>query len=155
MPGPISAGAFRRHLPNLHRPFRLPLFSLLSPLAFVASTMLVYWSGWSVNVILLPILIVAWVLYALFAKKGKHHQRDVGCAWWLLVYYIAIMVISGLGTFGGTGLISSPMDMILSAIVSLVCYYWGVSTSLAAPKITEEENETLVTGQINQEGYVQ
>ncbi|MEY8711322.1 aspartate:proton symporter [Mangrovibacter phragmitis] len=155
LPGPISAGAFRRHLPHLHRPFRLPLFNLLSPLAFVASTMLVYWSGWSVNIILLPILIVAWALYALFARKGKHHQRDVGCAWWLLAYYIAMMVISGLGTFGGSGVISSPWDMFLSVVISLVCYYWGVSASLTIPEITEEQDETLVAEHMNQEGYAQ
>ncbi len=146
MPGPITLGAFRRHLPDMQRPFRLPIAGLLSPLAFVASTLLIYWSGWSVNEILIPILIIAWVAYAVFGKKNSEFSQDLRCAWWLLAYYIVVMVISMLGTYGGSGVISTPFDMILIIVASLVCYFWGVSASLAEPNITNEEEESVSFG---------
>lgn len=145
MPGPVSLGAFRRHLPGMARPFRLPVAAILSPLAFVASTLLIYWSGWSVNIILIPILILAWVGYALFGKKNENSSRDLQCAWWLLAYYVLVLIISYLGTFGGINAISSPTDMVLVVIASLVCYYWGIITSLSVPEITDEDE--LASGQ--------
>lgn len=142
MPGPVTLGAFRNHLPAMQRPFRLPLSALLSPLAFVASTLLIYWSGWPVNEILIPVLIVAWIGYAIFGKKNAQFTQDLSCAWWLLAYYIAIMLLSMLGTFGGSGVISAPLDMVLVVVASLVCYYWGVKASLKRPDIRDEEHET-------------
>lgn len=150
MPGPVTLGAFRRHLPDMKRPFRLPLSTLLSPLAFVASTLLIYWSGWSVNEILIPILIIAWVGYAIFGKKNAQFARDLGCAWWLLAYYVMVLILSALGTFGGNGAISAPLDMILVVVASLVCYFWGVKASLDVPDITEEEDENaLAEGKVS------
>ncbi|MBU9827233.1 APC family permease [Rahnella aquatilis] len=143
MPGPVNAGVMRSRLPDLPRPFRLPVFALLSPLAFVASTLLIYWSGWSVNELLIPILVIAWVAYVLFGKKDQHFKRDVRSAWWLLAYYVAIFILSYFGTYGGTGTISSPLDMVLVVVVTLVCYYWGVASGhekLEIPPDMEEED---------------
>lgn len=139
MPGPVTLAAFRQHIPGMVRPFRLPIAAVLSPLAFVASTLLIYWSGWSVNEILIPILIAAWVLYALFGKKDGNFARDLKCAWWLLAYYVAMLIISYLGTFGGTNTLSAPLDMILAAVAALVCYYWGAAASLPVPEITDDD----------------
>ncbi|MBV4367137.1 APC family permease [Erwinia phyllosphaerae] len=139
MPGPVTLGAFRRHLPGMQRPFRLPIAAVLSPLAFIASSLLIYWSGWSVNEILLPVLIAAWIGYAAFGKKGVNASRDLHCAWWLLAYYFALMLLSYLGTFGGINAVGSPVDMVLVTVASLVCYYWGVAASLPVPEITDED----------------
>ncbi|WP_241597452.1 APC family permease [Rosenbergiella epipactidis] len=138
MPGPVTLTAFRTHLPGLHRPFRLPMAAILSPLSFVASTLLIYWSGWPVNEILIPIFIVAWVGYALLSRKSLTYQQDIACSWWLLAYYIAMLTLSKIGTFDGLNLLSTPMDMIIVTIVALICYYWGAKTSIAKPIIVEE-----------------
>ena len=44
--GPLAVVALRELLPDRPRPFRMPLASLLAPLAFIVATLLVYWSGW-------------------------------------------------------------------------------------------------------------
>ena len=139
MPGPVTLGAFRRHLPDMARPFRLPVAAIFSPLAFVASTLLIYWSGWSVNELLIPVLVIAWVGYVLFGNKSVTSGRDLKCGWWLLVYYLLVLLVSYLGTFGGINIIAAPTDMILVTIIALVCYYWGVITSLPVPEIIDNE----------------
>ncbi|TKI07787.1 APC family permease [Martelella alba] len=141
MPGPISAAAFRRRMPMMQRPFRLPLFGILSPLAFIASTLLIFWSGWSVNEILIPILTVAWVAYALLGKKNDRFSQELSGAWWLLAYYIGVFLISRFGTYGGTGAIGAPLDSVLIIALGLVCYYWGIASSLVEPAITSEAEE--------------
>lgn len=56
------------------------------------------------------------------------------------------MLLSMLGTFGGSNLISAPLDMILVVVASLVCYFWGVNASLNIPAITDEDEENNATG---------
>lgn len=140
MPGPISAAAFRARRPDLKRPFLLPAFVIISPLAFIASTLLIYWSGWSVDELLLPLLIIAWVGYAIFGKKDSD-QGDIKRAIWLLVYYIALLILSYFGTYGGKGYISSPLDSVLLTAVALITYYWGVSACYDNPLIPDEADE--------------
>lgn len=144
MPGPVSAATFRLRCPNLKRPFLLPAFAIISPLAFIASTLLIYWSSWGVNQILLPVFIIAWLGYAFFGKKGDNAAQELKSAWWMLGYYIALGVVSYLGSFGGIGVLSSPMDIIAIVVVSLVTYYWGVATSFKVPVIPDEKDEHSV-----------
>ncbi|WP_369789102.1 APC family permease [Rouxiella sp. WC2420] len=141
LPGPVNAGVLRARLPGLKRPFKLPVFGLISPLAFIASSLLIYWSGWSVNILLIPILLIAWVAYVVFGKKDENFGRDVKSSIWLLVYYLIVLVLSYLGTYGGINAISSPMDMVLLIIVTLVCYYWGVASGHETLVIPHDEDE--------------
>ena len=143
MPGPVSAAVFRKRLPNLKRPFVLPAFAIISPLAFIASTLLIYWSSWGVNELLLPVLMIAWVGYALFAKNDQG-QGDVKRAVWLLAYYVALFILSYVGSFGGKDYISSPVDIIILVIIALVTYFWGIASSYETPVIPDEDDEHQV-----------
>src|SRR6266567_6688042 len=53
---PLSLGAFRRTLPDASRPYRLPVASFLSPIAFIVANLIIYWSGleviWKLGVVL-------------------------------------------------------------------------------------------------------
>lgn len=63
---------------------------------------------------------------------------------------MVVLILSALGTFGGNGAISAPLDMILVVVASLVCYFWGVKASLDVPDITEEEDENaLAEGKVS------
>ncbi|MEM3713798.1 MAG: hypothetical protein QXF82_02495, partial [Nitrososphaeria archaeon] len=42
---PVMLISFRKHAPNLHRPFKLPYASAIAPIGFVAGALIMYWSG--------------------------------------------------------------------------------------------------------------
>jgi len=42
---PLSLGAFRRQVPEASRPYRVPAAAVLSPLAFIIASLIIYWSG--------------------------------------------------------------------------------------------------------------
>src|SRR3984885_906346 len=42
---PLSLTAFRNRLPDAPRPYRLPAALIISPLAFIVGSLLIYWSG--------------------------------------------------------------------------------------------------------------
>src|SRR6516162_5922346 len=54
---PLSLGAFRVRLPQAERPYRMPGAAVLSPVAFIVASLIVYWSGfetvWKLGVAIL------------------------------------------------------------------------------------------------------
>lgn len=141
MVGSVSAAAFRRTAPDLPRPFRLKGLAVIGPLAFIAATFIAYWSGWSVNKLLVSLILLAWVGYLLFVRKSGRFGEDLRAGWWLVIYYVCLGLLSWLGTYGGRGLIPAPWDSILLVLMALVTYYWGVNSALETPRITEEHSE--------------
>lgn len=137
MPGPICAQVMRNTHPEIKRPFKVPAFFIISPLAYIASTLLIYWSGWAVNEILLPVMIIAWVGYAFLGKKDS--ADEINQSLWLLVYYIVLMIISWAGTFGGHSYLSGTVAYILVVVLALVTYFWGIMSASKSPVITDDE----------------
>lgn len=138
LPGPVCLAVFRKKAPDMHLPFRLPAYQVIAPITFICSSLLVYWSGWAANEVLLGILIVAWIIYSIFGRSKVKGGGDVFSGVWMLVYYIGMYFISYFGSFDGTGALSSPWDIILTAVLSLICYYWGIASSLKTLRIEGE-----------------
>lgn len=145
MIGPISALSFRKTRPDMARPFKLKGMSWISPLAFIAASLIAYWSGWSTLVLLIPITVGSLVLYFAFVDKDekfrKNLKEDFRSCIWLFVYYAFMMVISYLGSFGPGKVIPGPWDTVIAGLGSLVFFYWGVGSALKEPRITTDEDE--------------
>lgn len=140
--GPVSLMALRHQKPDMHRPFLLKAAHFLTPLAFIAATLVVYWSQWKVISFLIPIIIVSLVLYLIFAYQNKSFTKDkvkshFNSAWWLLGYYIYLMIMSYIGSYGPmeNHLFSAPWDTLITSLGALIFYYWGVKAALAEPRI--------------------
>ena len=77
--GPIVLLVLRRTQPSLPRPFRLPGAEILAPIAFICSDWIIYWSGFATNSFLFIIIIVGFVLYALYYHLiAKNPPEDFG-----------------------------------------------------------------------------
>jgi len=149
MVGPISAASLRKTSPELPRPFRLKAMSVISPLAFVAASAIIYWSGWQTNLYLIGIIICSLILYFAFMDREGLRGRiraDVKAGLWLVGYYLFILLMSGIGSFTGKGmttLIPQPWDTALVAVVALLIYYWGVNSAHKTPEIDTDGEEVL------------
>ncbi len=156
---PLALGAFRKTHPNLPRPYRLPFAKVLSPLAFIFASIIVYWSGWGVYSTLMIVVVIGYLLMllsAVFKLNPNVPKIDWGAAYWILPYLVGLGIISYLGNFptGGTGIINGigvfksvlvgahghiPFwyDMVIVAGFSLVIYLVAVATSLPKEKVDE------------------
>ncbi|GMA64897.1 APC family permease [Alicyclobacillus fastidiosus] len=138
--GPVSAHAFRRTAPNLARPFRLAGMGIISPISFIIASLIIYWSGWQTDRLLIGMQLLVWVLYLIFnrlAPSGKvSFAQQIKSSWWLIAYYAAMMIVSYLGsdTFGGSNVLKTPWDQIIVILISLGAYYWGVFTAVPNPE---------------------
>jgi len=127
---PISAHALRLSNPDMPRPFLLRGMNVISPLAFVIASLILYWAGWSTISWLLGVQVVMFLAYVAFGRRLRIADMPLGAqiraSVWLIFYYLLIMLVSGLGSFGGTGWLPSPWDQLGVAIVALITYYWAV-----------------------------
>ena len=139
---PVSAAAFRRRLPDLDRPFRLKAFTIISPVSFIIASYIVYWTGWSTIWWLLGSQLVMFVLYIAFSRYAPTDRVPLGqqlrSSYWLIAYYVAMLIISALGNFGGKQILKSPIDLILLGLVALGAYYWSVRSALPTTEFDED-----------------
>lgn len=109
---PISAAAFRRKVPGLHRPFRLRAFNIISPVSFIIASFIVYWTGWGTIWWLLGSQIVLFGLYLLFHRRAPtdhvSFRQQLRSSWWLIFYYVAMLAVSAIGVYGGAGYLHTP-----------------------------------------------
>jgi len=142
--GGSALQVFRREASELKRPFRLKGASILSPIAFVGATLIVYWSGWPLVAYLVIAILIGLIVYAAFYLAGKSAinifsgKHFKGGAW-LLAYMGAITLLSYFGekAYGGTGLIPLPWDFLVMILVAIGFYFWSVYSGFKTDEITE------------------
>ncbi|HHL4082742.1 APC family permease [Burkholderia sola] len=142
---PVSVAALRRTAPDLPRPFRASAFGLTGPASFVIAALIVYWSGWSTVSWLLGLQIAMFAIYLACRRwvPTTHLSlaEQVRSSAWLIAFYAAMIVLSYLGGFGGTGRLAHPYDTVVVAAVALVIYYWGAHTGVRADKLQLDDDE--------------
>jgi len=148
---PLSLGAFRGRLPEASRPYRVPVAAIMSPLAFIVASMLIYWSGfltvWKLGVV----VVIGYVIIGISMAFDKERPPlDWKSATWLPAYLIGMGIISWQGQFSG-GAVAPPVntnhipfwwDMVIVAAFSLVIYFWAMYS-----KLPKAEMEALINRQ--------
>jgi amino acid transporter len=142
---PVTVAALRRSAPELPRPFHLRGMAVLGPLSFIVAALIVYWSTWKTLSWLLGLQVAMFVLYVLYklpAAAGRARLlRQVRGSLWLIVFFALVLVVSYLGTFGGTGWIAHPWDSMSVVVIAFFIYHWGARSGLPAEELALEEDD--------------
>jgi amino acid transporter len=127
--GAVSVLVFRRlNLTKSNQ--KITGMKVIAPLGFVIGTLIVYWAGWQTLKATLSLLLAGVVLYIISYLVNKENQKELMGGLWLIVYLIAVFVLSKLGTFQGVKFIPAPWDSLAVAAVALLIYYWGVASGV-------------------------
>lgn len=138
---------FRKHAPELKRPFTLKGSMILSPLAFVGASLVVYWSGWPLVGDLAIAIYIGLVVYLIFyfihTASGDRSvisifsARYVKAGIWVPVYILVLSLESYLGeTFlGGSNIVPYPYDLVMVIVVAIVFYIWAVFSGIKSDEI--------------------
>jgi amino acid transporter len=149
---PLSMGALRKQVPDAPRPYRVPVASVLGPVAFMVANLIIYWSGFTVLWKLGVVLVIGYVLIGIsMAFDEERPPLDWKAAQWLPVWLIGMGIISWMGQYSGESSTAPPLntgripfwwDMVAVAGFSLIIYFWA--RAVRAPR---EEVLELVTRQ--------
>lgn len=141
----------RRHLPQRHRPFRLPAATLIAFLAFYAANLFVFWNGWSTNWRMFAALGVGMVLFVVqyYTRRPDERPRlDVKQFSWLLPWLAGLALISALGEYGGgLGLITFVIGFPTVAVWSAFILWWAVAVGAPREQIERNIVETAGPGE--------
>ncbi len=147
---PVSLTALRRIDPDRERPYHLPAPGLLSPIAFIAANLIIYWSGFEATWKLSLAILFGLVLFGLtrvFTSADNRPDIHSPNAIWVAPWLAGMVVIGYFGSYGvGAQLkITNPWDLLVVAAFSLAIFYWAVSLSVdsdcAAGAVAAEEDE--------------
>lgn len=130
---PTSAAALRRSQPDLHRPFRLPYFTLLSPLAFAIASLIVIWTGWTTLCWLMPALLVLTGIFMAVARRGLSHAewtQELRSSLWMPAYFVGLLVLSWCGPFQGAALLNHVWDDVAVVVFALIIHHWAARCGL-------------------------
>ena len=145
---PLSLGAFRKRIPDAERPWSLPGAAVISPLAFVVAGLIIVWAGWDTDRKLGYAILLGYVILIL-NRVLRLNDKELALQWrsaaWLPVYLIGIGVIVRTSTFGP---MTNPWfgdysSIVVTAVFSLIIYYWAVNTSLSKETIERMVDEVV------------
>ncbi|MBI5345997.1 MAG: amino acid permease [Chlamydiae bacterium] len=130
--GAVLSVPILRKINKTKRPYKLPCMFLITLTGFIFATFLIYWGAWPWTLVGLLLVLSAYPVYFLLNNKKWEGKRNL----WLLVYLVSIVIISFIGdpTFVSThnftnivplGLLKTPYDHIVLAILSVWIYFWG------------------------------
>jgi amino acid transporter len=148
---PLSLGALRRQDPGRARPFRLPVASLLAPLAFVVASEILLFAGWAVVWKLVAAILIGYALLAvsrLTEANAPTLPLDWRSAVWFWPYLIGMATISYLSSFdtrtpssvrliglhGPRNELTFGWDILAVAIFSLAVYAVAIRSRLPAER---------------------
>ncbi|HEX4357756.1 MAG TPA: APC family permease [Pseudonocardia sp.] len=102
----------------------VPGLRWIAPISFVVATEFVYWSGWHDLRIALPLTLVGLPLFLVMRRgqPGSALVDELRWGAWLIVYLLALTLLSWLGSFKGSGDVPAPYDSILVGVLALAIF---------------------------------
>ena len=135
--GPVTVMTLRKISPDLDRPFKPRYMPWLAPIAFVLTSLAIYWSMWPTTIQVILVIALGLPIYIYYEIHYQHSnlKAQLKYCWWMIVYLIFMSIMSYVGSsgFGGQDWIKYPFDFVVIIIISLCFYYWGIKSAL--PKL--------------------
>ncbi|AAT43518.1 APC family permease [Picrophilus oshimae] len=138
-----SLPVIRKLYPEIERPFKVPFATAWSFVAFIASSILIYFATYPDTLYALGATLAGSVVFIYQAYKKHFQELSIKNSLWIPVYIIVMIIISYLGSSstGGINLIKYPYDIVSVIIVGIV--FWFVSQA-SAPRSVKGDMESLI-----------
>lgn len=144
MAGPVTVMSLRKLVPDYHRPLKTKGLAVIAPIAFIVSSLILYWSRWPLTGQVLFVMLIGLPIYFYYeAKRGKEtFLKNFKAGLWLVCYLLYMMLISCLGSkqFGGYNIIPYGWDMVVVAVSALVFYAWAIRSAYFTDQLKEAES---------------
>ena len=131
---PVSLASLQRIDRGRTRSYRVPLPSLVLPVAFCSANLIIYWGGFETTWKLAVAMLIGFLWFAIGAKRRGTNAFDfTRNAGWIAPWLGGQVLIGWLGRYGGgsRNILPNWIDIGVVIVFSLVVYYWAVSAALS------------------------
>jgi amino acid transporter len=142
--GPLVLGALRKRLPDAERTFRVPGGHVIPVLAFWASNMIIYWSGWDIVWKLAIAVGIGFVLLPIYHVFGKETPKlDLGSgASWVVPWLGGLVLLSWIGNYpepaaGNLNILSFSTSVPIIFVFSVVIYALALKYCLPTHEVEQ------------------
>jgi amino acid transporter len=135
---PISLRALRLRDPDRTRPYRLPAYQLLAPIAFVSANLIIYWSSFQAEWKLGLASILGLIIFAitrLTTRAAERTSLNWKASTWVWPWFVGLLVIGALGRYGGSNKIPDWWDIVIVAVWSLLTYFVAVRLAVTSAEV--------------------
>lgn len=139
----VSLPILRKTQPNVQRPFKLPVASLMALLGFIFSTILIYWASWPWTIVGALLTLIGFPLFLVV----KSHKFEWGRSAWVWFYAIGLVIISLLGDsnfvygnflpIGPLGILPMPYDLLVLVTFSILIFYWAYKANTSQTQLRD------------------
>ena len=128
-----SLPSLRRLYPDVKRPFKVPYVRAWSLIAFIMSTLLIYWATYPTTIYALGATLIGTIFYLYQANKSHWKNINLNHSAWIPLFIIGLIVLSYIGgnSTGGIGIIPFPYDMVVVVIYAII--FWAIA-QYSSPK---------------------
>ena len=132
--GATSLVILRKSAPGLRRDFKVPAINFVAPIAFIMSSLTVYWTTWPYTGYTFLALLIGLGIFIVSNYRGAYPESDARQGIWIVTYSFALTVVSYLGSYG-IKLIPLPYDFLTVGVISVICFYWGVRSGYKTDRL--------------------
>ena len=135
---PVTLYALRRRDPDRLRPYRLPIYRVLSPAAFVSANLIIYWSSFAAIWKLCVALVLGLVIFTVTRMRVAAAARvplDLRAAVWIVPWLLGLVVIGYFGRYGGNNTIPNWWDLVVVAVFSIAIYEFAETVALNSDQV--------------------
>ncbi|MBB5254956.1 APC family permease [Sulfurisphaera ohwakuensis] len=99
--------------------------NIVSALAFIFASLIIYWSGWPSVPYAVLLLLIACIVFSVIYKV----KEDLWNSIWYIAYIGFLTLMTFIGDNGALAILNFYEASAVTAIASLVFYYWGIKSS--------------------------
>ncbi len=114
---------------------------LWAPLAFVVSTLIIYWDNWSKLQVSIWILVFCFAVFFVVHFVRRDAAVEIKGGLWIVGYFALIIFMARIGNFGGMGWIPEPWMSIIVGLVAVGVFYAAVANGVWYMRTTGMEEK--------------
>ena len=147
--GGISLMVLRKTAAGLHRPYKLPMASVIAPLGVLASIFIVYWSGTTTLTFIVAAVFIGLPLFTWFyapQKLGLNRAYGVILGLLFLAAWVVTNYFGPLGTTNSIGFVEYFALEAVEVAAFIIALYYGVNEASKQEVLAGNWVITLIFG---------
>ena len=104
----------------------IPYSEIYAPIAFIVSSLIIYWSGWPSVPYAVALLAVISIIFSIIYKVKENFKNSL----WYIGYIAALLIMTYIGSVGALDIVNFYVGSAIVVIIGIIFYFIGIYSRL-------------------------